>query len=320
MNAVLRAVLCTALAMVGWSVDAQYPSRPVKIVVPYPPGAITDTLPRMVAEKLSAEWGQPVIMDNRAGAGGRIATEFVAKSAADGLTLLVALPDTLVIAPSLYRSIAYSTRDFAPITLMARQAFVLVVRQDLAATSIAELIQMAKANPGKLRMSSWGEGSAGHLALELLKSATGTDILHIPYKGALAAMTDVIGGQVDMMITGYSTAGPHAKSGRIRVLARTSAARSAQTPEIPTIAESGYPGYEVQSWYGLVAPEKTPASVIDVIQRAVTKALAAPDIREKVDGFYAEVVGNSPQEFARVIRDDQVKWTAVLRAAKIQLD
>jgi tripartite-type tricarboxylate transporter receptor subunit TctC len=316
----LCAALCVALVVAGETVQAQYPSHPVKIVVPYPPGAITDTLPRLVAEKLRAEWGQPVIIDNRPGAGGRIATEFVAKSPPDGYTLLVALPDTLVIAPSLYRNIAYSARDFAPITLMARQAFVLVVRQDLAAASMVELMQLAKAHPGKLTMSSWGEGSTGHLALELLKSASGVDILHVPYKGAQAAMTGVLGGEVDMMITGYSTAGAHAKSGRIRVLARSSAERSATTPEIPTIAESGYPGYEVLTWYGLVAPSGTPGPVIDFIQRAVAKALASPDIREKVESYYAEVVGSSPEEFARVIRDDQGKWSGVLRAAKIQLD
>jgi tripartite-type tricarboxylate transporter receptor subunit TctC len=316
----LCAALCVALVAAGETVQAQYPSHPVKIVVPYPPGAITDTLPRLVAEKLRAEWGQPVIIDNRPGAGGRIATEFVGKSPPDGYTLLVALPDTLVIAPSLYRNIAYSARDFAPITLMARQAFVLVVRQDLAAASMVELMQLAKAHPGKLTMSSWGEGSTGHLALELLKSASGVDILHVPYKGAQAAMTGVLGGEVDMMITGYSTAGAHAKSGRIRVLARSSAERSATTPEIPTIAESGYPGYEVLTWYGLVAPSGTPGPVIDFIQRAVAKALASPDIREKVESYYAEVVGSSPEEFARVIRDDQGKWSAVLRAAKIQLD
>lgn len=320
MKQLLCAALCVALVVAGETVQAQYPSHPVKIVVPYPPGAITDTLPRLVAEKLRAEWGQPVIIDNRPGAGGRIATEFVAKSPPDGYTLLVALPDTLVIAPSLYRNIAYSARDFAPITLMARQAFVLVVRQDLTAASMVELMQLAKAHPGKLTMSSWGEGSTGHLALELLKSASGVDILHVPYKGAQAAMTGVLGGEVDMMITGYSTAGAHAKSGRIRVLARSSAERSATTPEIPTIAESGYPGYEVLTWYGLVAPSGTPGPVIDFIQRAVAKALASPDIREKVESYYAEVVGSSPEEFARVIRDDQGKWSGVLRAAKIQLD
>ncbi len=317
---ILRLVALGIFLLCAGSAAAQFPVGPVRIVVPYPPGAITDTLPRMIAEKLRAEWNQPVIIDNRPGGNGRVATEFVAKAPADGHTLLVALPDTLAIAPSLYRKIGYASTDFAPVALLARQAFVVVTRQDLPVTSMTELIQMARANPGRIRMSSWGEGSAGHLALELLKSASGTDILHAPYKGAQAALTDVVGGQVDMMITGYSTAGPHVKSGRIRVLARTSATRSPLTPEIPTIAESGYPGFEVLSWYGLVAPAATPWSVIDTINRAVLKALASPEIREKVDGYYADMAGGTPDDFGKVIRDDTAKWSGVLRAAKIQLD
>jgi len=305
-----------------WALYAQskFPSAPVHLVVPYPPGAITDTLPRMIAEKLRMEWDQPVVVDNRPGAGGRIATEFVAKATPDGYTLLVGLPDTLTIAPSLYRKVNYSIRDFAPVVLMAKQAFVIVTRADLPVTRLAELIAMARAKPQTLKMSSWGEGSTGHLALELLREASGVDILHIPYKGAQAALTDLVGGQVDMMITGYSTSGPHVKSARLRVLARTSLTRSSLTPEIATVAESGYPGYEVMTWYGLVAPGGTPKAVIDQINRAVQKALASPDIKEKIDSFYAEVGGGGADEFEKMINEDALKWARVIERAKIIID
>ncbi|OGA56320.1 MAG: hypothetical protein A3G81_34105 [Betaproteobacteria bacterium RIFCSPLOWO2_12_FULL_65_14] len=317
-----RLVLCAlaSLAATAWAQD-QFPARAVRIVVPYPPGAITDVIPRLVAEKLREAWGQPVIIDNRPGANGLIAAEYVAKAPPDGYTLLVALPDHLAIAPSLYRKFPIDPlRDYVPITIMVRQAFVLVVRNDLPAARLVDLIKMAKGNPGKLRMSSWGEGSTGHLALELLKSMSGADIQHVPYKGAQAAMTDVVGGHVDMMITGYSTAGPHIKSGRVRVLGRTSAERSRLTPDIPTIAESGYPGYEVQSWYGLVAPGGTPRAVVDTIYQGVGRAMQSSNIRERIDGFYAEPVAITPDAFARLIRDEQLKWSAVIRAAKVQLD
>ena len=226
----ILSILLLVFAAAHSHAQTAFPTGPVRIVVPYPPGAITDTLPRMIAEKLREEWGQPVVIDNRPGAGGRIATEFVAKSAPDGHTLIVALPDTLVIAPQLYKKNSYTIRDFAPVTMMARQSFVLVVRQDLNVNKFSDLIELAKSKPGQIKMSSWGEGSVGHLALELLKQKSGVNIVHIPYKGAQAALTDVIGGQVDMMITGYSTAGPHVKTGRIKILARTSSNRSPQMP------------------------------------------------------------------------------------------
>ncbi len=310
----------TLLCWLSCAAQTSYPSGPVRIVVPYPPGAITDTLPRMVAELLREEWGQSVILDNRPGAGGRIATEFVAKSAPDGHTLLVALPDTLILAPHLYKKLSYSLKDFAPITLMAKQSFVVVVRQDLPVNHFPQLIELAKSQPGKLKMSSWGEGSAGHLALEQLKQASGVDILHVPYKGAQAALTDVIGKQVDLMITGYSTAGPHVKTGRLKVLARTASARSSLTPEIPSISEFGYPGYDVQSWYGIVAPAGTPPAVVEKIHKSIAKALTHPSILEKVQSYYAEMVGAGPQAFARMIQEDSDRWSAVIQKAQIQLD
>jgi len=313
-------ILVFFFAALNSHAQTAFPTGPVRIVVPYPPGAITDTLPRMIAEKLREEWGQPVVIDNRPGAGGRIATEFVAKSAPDGHTLIVALPDTLVIAPQLYKKNSYTIRDFAPVTMMARQSFVLVVRQDLNVNKFSDLIELAKSKPGQIKMSSWGEGSVGHLALELLKQKSGVNIVHIPYNGAQAALTDVIGGQVDMMITGYSTAGPHVKTGRIKILARTSSNRSPQMPDIPSINESGIPGYEVQSWYGLAAPAQTPPAIIDKIQRAVAKAMSHPAIVEKMQSYAADIVASRPDEFSKLLQDEQERWAAVLQKANIQLD
>ena len=316
----ILSILLLVFAAAHSHAQTAFPTGPVRIVVPYPPGAITDTLPRMIAEKLREEWGQPVVIDNRPGAGGRIATEFVAKSAPDGHTLIVALPDTLVIAPQLYKKNSYTIRDFAPVTMMARQSFVLVVRQDLNVNKFSDLIELAKSKPGQIKMSSWGEGSVGHLALELLKQKSGVNIVHIPYKGAQAALTDVIGGQVDMMITGYSTAGPHVKTGRIKILARTSSNRSPQMPDIPSINESGIPGYEVQSWYGLAAPAQTPQAIIDKIQRAVAKAMSHPAIVEKMQTYAADIVASRPDEFSKLLQDEQERWAAVLQKANIQLD
>ena len=316
----ILSILLLVFAAAHSHAQTAFPTGPVRIVVPYPPGAITDTLPRMIAEKLREEWGQPVVIDNRPGAGGRIATEFVAKSAPDGHTLIVALPDTLVIAPQLYKKNSYTIRDFAPVTMMARQSFVLVVRQDLNVNKFSDLIELAKSKPGQIKMSSWGEGSVGHLALELLKQKSGVNIVHIPYKGAQAALTDVIGGQVDMMITGFSTAGPHVKTGRIKILARTSSNRSPQMPDIPSINESGIPGYEVQSWYGLAAPAQTPQAIIDKIQRAVAKAMSHPAIVEKMQSYAADIVASRPDEFSKLLQDEQERWAAVLQKANIQLD
>ena len=299
--------------------QTQFPARPMRIVVPYPPGGI-DVVPRMVADKLRQEWGQPVIIDNKPGAGGRIAAEFVAKSPADGYTLLLAQPDQLIILPLVSKNVPFDLgRDFAPVTVMFQQSLTLAVRNDLPVANIRELVAMAKANPKKLTLSTWGEGSTVHLGLELFKSMAGVDILHVPYKGAAPAMTALVAGEVDAMITGFYAAGPHIKSGRIRVIARTSEARSPEMPDIPTISES-YPGYSVGTWVGLVSPARTPHALVDVIQRAVSRALVLPDIRERIATLYAETVANTPDEFAKLLKEEHAKWAAVVRAAKIQVD
>lgn len=299
-----------------------FPNRTVRIVVPYPPGALTDIIPRMVAERLRDQWGQPVIVENRPGGGGRIAAEYVSRSPGDGYTLFVGLPDQLAIAPSLYKAGGKfdPERDFVPVTIMLRQAFILVVNSKLPIHSTQEYIRVAKAKPGGITLASWGEGSAGHVALELLKSASATDILHVPYRGAQAAINAVASGEVDSMITGYSTATPFLQSGHIRLLATTASKRSEQRPDVPTIAEAGYPEYEVQSWYSLVAPRGTPRDVVDIIQQSVAVALRSPNIIERIRSYNAELLASTPDEFSSILTHDLNKWSKVIRDAKIQLD
>jgi tripartite-type tricarboxylate transporter receptor subunit TctC len=299
----------------------QYPTRPVRIIVPYPPGAITDAVPRMVADKLRDEWNQPVVVENRPGAGGRIGTEAVAKAAPDGYTLVLGIPDTVVIAPFLFKTMPYDPqRDLTPVTNLARQSYLLIARQDVPVASVADVVRAAKASPGRLRFASWGEGSAGHLSMEMVKSMAAVDLQHIPYKGSAAALLGLLGGEVDMMFAGYSTTLPHIKAGKLKVLARTSANRVAITPDIPTIAESGFQGYEVQAWYGLFAPAQTPRPIVEQIQAAVVRALNQPDVKARIEGYYAEIVGNTPDDFAKAIREEQGRWSGLIRSLKLSLD
>lgn len=311
----------SVLLLAAFQASAQYPSRLVRIVVPYPPGAITDALPRLVADRLREEWSQPVVVENRPGAGGRIGTEQVAKSAPDGYTLVLGIPDTFAIAPYLFKGLPYDpNRDFVPITMLARQSYVVLARQDLPVSNLADLVRMAKSEPGKLRFGSWGEGSGAHLSMELLKSAVGADLQHIPYKGSAAMLVGLLGGEIDVMFAGYSTTQPHIRSGKLRVLARASPGRFALTPDIPTVAEAGYPGFESQAWYGLFAPAQTPRPIVEQVQRSVARALNQPEIKSRVDGFYAEVVGNSPEDFAKALREEQARWSVLLRNLKLSLD
>jgi len=315
-------VLPFALLLCASLVHAQsFPSRPVKVVVPYPPGAITDSLPRMVAEKMREEWNQAVLVENRPGANGRIGTDAVAKSAPDGYTLAVGIVDTMVTAPYLFKDMPYNpARDFVPVTILGQQSYILVAREGFAARSIAELIQAAKANPGKLRFGSWGVGSAAHLSMEMLMSAGGFQMEHVPYKGSAAATLGLLGGETDVMISGYSANLPHMKAGKMRVLGRAALKRFPLTPDVPTFVEAGFPGYEVQAWYGLFAPAGTPRPVIDQVQRAAARALASPEIKARMEQFYAETVGNTPDEFAKVLADERARWSKVIASTKINLE
>ena len=298
-----------------------FPSKPVKIIVPYPPGAVTDTLPRMVADKLREQWGQPVVVENRPGASGRIGTDAVAKSAPDGYTLALGIVDTVVTAPYLVKNLPYDpVKDLVPVTMLARQSYVLVARQDLQANSAAELVKYARANPGKLRFGSWGLGSGAHLAMEMLKAASGANLEHVPYKGSAAVTIGLLAGETDVTFSGYSALLPHVKAGKLKVLGRAALQRMPITPDVPTIAEQGFPGFEVQAWYGLFAPAQTPRAIVDQVQGGAAKALASPDIRARLDAFYVEPVGDTPEAFGKVVAEERARWSKLIQSLNIEME
>lgn len=315
--------LCGSLFCLAASVAlAQgYPNKPVRMVVPFPPGGTTDILARAVGQKLSEAWGSQVIIDNRPGAGGNIGTDIVAKAAPDGYTLLMATVGTHAINGSLYAKLPFDpVKDFAPVTLVASVPNVLVVHPSLPATSVKELIALAKSKPGELTFASSGNGTSIHLAGELFKTMTGTKMLHIPYKGSAPAITDLLGGQTNMMFDNLPSAMPHIKSGKLRALAVTSAHRSAALPDVPTIAESGIPGYEASSWFGVVAPAGTPKEIVAKINADIVRGLSAPDLKDRLSGQGAEPVGNTPEQFAAYIKTETAKWAKVVKESGAKVD
>ena len=295
-----------------------YPAKPILLIVPFPPGGPADALARLVGEKMGASLGKAIVVTNRPGAGGNIGMEIGAKAAPDGYTLVLAPAGNLTVNPSLYRSMPYDVgRDFAPITVLATVPNILVVHPSVPAKTVAELVQYAKMHPGELNFSSPGNGSGAHLAGELLKSMAKVDMTHIPFNGIAPAVTAVLGGQVQVMFAGAPSVLQHVKSGTLRALGVASLARIAAAPDLPTLAESGFPGFDVTSWYGVVAPAGTPSQVIDRLHSEMTKALNEPDVREKLAGLGAEPVGNTPTEFAATIRSETAKWSKIVKDAKI---
>ena len=301
------------------SVGAQdYPNKPIKFVVPYPPGGGTDVVARIVNEPLATELGQPIIIDNRGGAAGNLGTDIVAKSAADGYTILFTL-SSHTINPKLYEKLPFDVeRDFVPVSLVALIPQILVANPAVPITSVSELIAYAKANPGKLNYASVGIGSPAHIAGELLKLKTGIDMVHVPYKGGGPAVTDTIGGQVQLAFVSMPAALQHVKSGRLRAIAVTSAKRSASAPDVPTIAESGVPDYVVESWYGALAPAKTSPAIVARLNAAFVKVLDNAQVKERLFAQGAEAAPSTPAEFDRVIKDELAKWEVVIKTAKIK--
>ena len=311
-----------ALAMLASSSFAQaWPSKPIKYVVPFAPGGTTDILGRTIAEKLSVALGQPVVIENKPGAGGGVGAEMVAKSPPDGYTIMGGTISTHAINASLYKNLGYDpVRDFAPITLIARVPNMLVINPALPAKDVKELIALLKANPGKYSFASSGNGTSQHLSGELFKTMTGVDMQHIPYKGSPPALADVVGGQVAMTFDNITTAWPLAKGGKLRAIAVTTAARSSIAPEIPTLAEAGLVGYEVGSWQGVFAPAGTPPEIVKRLNTEIVRIINSPDVREKLAALGAEPAPNSPEEFAALVKADVAKWADVVKKSGAKVD
>jgi tripartite-type tricarboxylate transporter receptor subunit TctC len=314
----VSALLAGFLLLGNASAQGDYPTRPVKVIVPSPPGGGTDILARVLAQHLSKALGQPFFVENKAGAGNMIGIEFVAHAAADGYTVLL-VPSTLVLNSVLYKKVPYDpVRDFAPVTLAATAPNVLVVNPALPAKSLAELIALARAKPGALSYGTPGIGTSPHLSMELLKSMAGIDLQHVPYRGTAAAVTDVIGGQIAVTFANALTAKPQVDAGRVRALAVSGPKRIEALPAVPPVAEAGVPGYEAMQWYGVVVPTGAPAPVIARLNVEAVKALQSDEMKVKLALDGAQPVGSTPAEFAALIRSELEKWTRVARAARIE--
>lgn len=313
------ALTLSCLALVAFPAAGQsYPERPVRLVIPYPPGGPVDIVGRLTAQKLSEQLSTQFVVDNRAGANGNIASDIVARASPDGYTLLMGANGNIAVNPAIYRKMPLDTsRDLAPISLVATAALLLVVHPSLPAKTVPDLVSIAKSRPGEINFASSGTGSTAHLCAELFKSMTAIDIVHVPYKGAAPALSDVIGGQVQMLITGVSGALPHARSGKLRALGVTSPKRLIAAPEIPAIRES-VPGYVVQTWYGLFAPAATPGAILKRLHTAAVTSMSSKDVQVRMTALGAEAATNSPAAFAALVKEEIAKWDKVVRSAGIK--
>ncbi len=318
-----RGFVAAALLAPAMTVRAQetFPSRPVRIVVPYAPGGSTDILARMVAERIAPDLGQPVVVENRPGGGAVIGSELVARAAPDGHTLLMATNGSHAINVGLFQNLPYDpVRDFAPVTMVASVPLVLVVPSATPVTTVAALIEYVRARPQQSSFGSAGNGASGHLAGEMFRSMAGLDMVHVPYRGDGPALTDLIGGRLSMSFANLPAAIGHVRAGTLRALAVTTATRSSALPDVPTMAEAGMPGFEVNPWYGLMAPAGTPAPRIARLQALVTAALAQPAVREQLSRLGAEAVGSTPEAFAAALQADIARYVQAARAANIQVN
>jgi tripartite-type tricarboxylate transporter receptor subunit TctC len=310
----VAAALFVAVAFSGGAVAQVWPEKPVRFIVGFTPGGPSDIIARALGQKLADLWGQQVVIENRPGAGGNIAAELAAKSAPDGATWLLGNNSILATNQSLYRKLGYDpVKDFAPVALVAVQPNILVVNPGVPANSVKELIALARAKPGQLNYASSGSGAAAHLAGELFKAMTGVDMVHIPYKGAQPALTDVISGQAQLMFATSASVIPYIKAGRLRALAVTTARRSATVPELPTLSEAGVPGFEALTWHGVVVPSATPAPLIERLNRDIVKVLRLPDLRERLESLGAELATGTPRDFADYIAREIPKWEKVVK-------
>jgi len=322
MRGMLRWALGALFACIATVASAQsYPNRAIRLVVPFPAAGTTDILARAAAQKLTEAFGQSVVVDNRPGAAGNIGSDLVAKSAPDGYTLLMGTVGTHAINPSLYSKMPYDhVKDFVPVVLVAGVPNVLVVNPALPVNSVADLIKLAKDKPGQINFASSGSGTSIHLSGELFKTMAGVDITHIPYKGSSPALTDLMGGQVQIMFDNLPSALPQIKAGKLRAIAVTSLKRAPVLPDVPTISESGLPGFEASSWFGVLAPAGTPAPIVARINAEVNKWLQSAEAREKLLSQGAEAAGGSPEQFANHIRAESEKWAKVVKASGAKVD
>jgi tripartite-type tricarboxylate transporter receptor subunit TctC len=298
-----------------------YPSKPIRIVAPFPPGGPADILSRTIGQKLSQSWGQPVVIDNRPGAGGNIGADVVAKSAPDGYTLLMGFVGTHAINPSLYAKMPFdNVKDFEPVARVALVTIVLVVNPSVPAHSLKELIALAKSKPGELTFGSPGHGTPQHLAGEMFNTMAGVKMLHVPYKGAVPALSDLLGGQVSLIFSSMPPALPLVKAGKLRALGVTSTTRSPAAPEIPTLAESGLPGYVVSNWYGILAPRGTPKEIVAKLNAEIVRILNLPDVKESLAVQGAEPFTSTPEQFAAYIKEETEKWAKIVKHSGVQLE
>ncbi len=299
---------------------AQYPSRPIRVIVPYAPGGAPDVLTRALSQELSESLGQPLVIDNKPGASGMIGAAMVARAPADGYTLLVNA-SIHVINPSLYSKVEFDAmNDLTPVTQLSSAPLILVVNNDLPVTSVRELIAYAKVNPGKVNYASSGNGASNHLAAELFKKMSGAPMNHIPYKGSAAAMTDLMGGHVQVAFDSLPSALPHVKAGKLRALAVTGPQRSFAVPDLPTVAEAGVPGFDVGTWYGVWVPRSTPNELVNRLADEISKALKRPEVRERYLALGNTPVGSTPAQFAALCQQEFEKWARVVRDTGVRLD
>ena len=317
----LLVMLAAVNVLSGSAVAQNYPHKPLRLIVPFPPGGGNDILARSVGQRLAEAIGQQIIVDNRGGAGGLIGAELAARAVPDGYTLFLASIGNLAFTPALRAKLPYDpVRDFAPVTLLATSAFILVVNPSVPAKSVQELIAHAKARPGALNYASAGQGSSLHMTAEIFKLATGADLVHVAYKGSAPALTDLIGGQVQIMFGTMPATLPQVKAGKLRALGVSGAKRSAAAPEVPTIAEAGVPGFEVLNWYGLVVPNKTPAAVVQQLNRELVKTLKSPEMMEALHAQGLEAAGGAPEKFGAFIKSEIAKYAKVVKAAGIRVE
>jgi tripartite-type tricarboxylate transporter receptor subunit TctC len=313
----LLVLLLAVLAVPAMSQD-RYPSKPLRLIVPFAPGGSTDIFARLIAERAQGPLGQPVVVENRAGAAGKMGAEAVVRAAPDGYTLLMATTGVMAINNALYKNMTYdAAKDLEPVVYVASITNILIVPPDFPAKNVAELVALARKEPGKLSFASSGAGASTHMSAELFKAMTGTDILHVPYKGSGPALPDLMAGRVHMMFENAPGAISHIKAGKLRALAQTGLKRSASLPDIPTLAESGVPGYESLSWSGIAVAAGTPRAVIDRLNKDLNGVLAMPEMRQKIAEQGAETIGGAPEAFAQHIRAERDKWSRLIREKNI---